>query len=311
MARKPRIHVPGGFYHAILRGNDRQDIFYTKGDRAHFLLLLQQGIEKYDCRFHAFCLMTNHIHLLIQVGDKPLSKIIQNISFRYTRYLNKKKKRIGHLFQGRYKALLIDADTYLLELVRYIHNNPVRAGIVKDALEYPWSSHKCYLGKENRSYVTTDWVLSQFGNNLFASRKQFANYVSKAKQEPRRKDFHTGGSDGRVLGDDSFLERVLGHDVSMKPPTLKKIIKIVCTHYKITESELKSPSRIRILSRARGVTGWLANEFETANLTEVSGYFNRDVATLSRIVGNIDKQVRESRDYKESLEKVKQLIMEE
>ena len=146
MARKPRLHYSGASYHVILRGNGGQDIFIDKKDRTRFYFLLQEGVERYRHRIHAYCLMTNHVHLAIQVGDVPLSRIIQNLSFRYTRYLNRRKNQVGHLFQGRYKALLIDADSYLLELVRYIHNNPVRAGMVKTAEEYPWSSHHAYLG---------------------------------------------------------------------------------------------------------------------------------------------------------------------
>ncbi|MCK5231162.1 MAG: transposase, partial [Desulfobulbaceae bacterium] len=130
MARKPRIHYPGAVYHVILRGNGGQDIFYSQEDRYRLYLLLQEGIERFGHRIHAFCLMTNHLHIVVQVGDIALSKIFQNVSFRYTRYINKKQNRIGHLFQGRYKALLIDPDSYLLELVRYIHNNPLRTGMV-------------------------------------------------------------------------------------------------------------------------------------------------------------------------------------
>ena len=107
MARKPRIHYPGAFYHVILCGNGGQEIFYSKADRSRFYLPLQEGIERYGHRFHAFCLMTNHLHLVVQVGAMPLAKILQNISFRYTRYINKKKKRNGQLLQGRYKAILM------------------------------------------------------------------------------------------------------------------------------------------------------------------------------------------------------------
>jgi hypothetical protein len=102
-----------------------------------FYFLLQEGVEKYGHRVHAFCLMTNHVHLAIQVGEVPLSRIMQNIGFRYTTYLNRRKKRTGHIFQGRYKALLIDADSYLLELVRYIHCNPVRAISRPISMEQP------------------------------------------------------------------------------------------------------------------------------------------------------------------------------
>ena len=113
MARKPRIHYPGAWYHVILRGNGGSDIFFDTQDRTQFFLLLQEGVERYGHRIHAYCLMTNHIHLVVQVANIPLSRITQNISFRYTRYINRRKNQAGHLFQGRYKALLIDAENYL------------------------------------------------------------------------------------------------------------------------------------------------------------------------------------------------------
>ena len=117
MARKPRIHFTGAFYHVMLRGNSGQDIFFSSEDRVRFCFLVQEGVGMYGHRIHAFCLMDNHIHLLIQVGEIPLAKIIHNLSFRYTRYINVSQKRTGHLFQGRYKAILINADNYLLQLV--------------------------------------------------------------------------------------------------------------------------------------------------------------------------------------------------
>jgi len=145
MARKPRIHLPGGYYHVMIRGNGGQDIFFSDKDRTRFLLLVQEGIERYRHRVHCFCLMGSHVHLLIQVGAEPLSKIIQNLSFRYTRYVNQYRQSTGHLFQGRYKAILVDADSYLLELARYIHLNPVRAGRCKAVDDYKWSSHHAYM----------------------------------------------------------------------------------------------------------------------------------------------------------------------
>jgi len=128
MARKPRLHYPGALYHVILRGNARQDIFITDEDRYRFYLFVQEGLERYGHRVLAFCLMTNHIHLAIQVADVPLSRIMQNLTFRYTRWFNWRSKRIGHLFQGRYKAILVDADSYLLELAAYIHLEKVGSG---------------------------------------------------------------------------------------------------------------------------------------------------------------------------------------
>jgi putative transposase len=111
MARKQRVYCPGAFYHVILRGNSGQTIFFDDKDRTRFYLLLQEGVERFGHRIHAFCLMTNHIHLAIQIADISLSRILQNLCFRYTRWVNWRQGRTGHLFQGRYKAVLIDADT--------------------------------------------------------------------------------------------------------------------------------------------------------------------------------------------------------
>ena len=115
-----------------------------------FYHLLQEGYQRFDHRIHAFCLMSNHVHLAIEVGAIPLAPIMQNISFRYTRWINQRQKRMGHLFQGRYKALLVDQENYLSALIRYIHLNPIRAGVVKELVEFPWSSHLAYLGKRRQ-----------------------------------------------------------------------------------------------------------------------------------------------------------------
>ena len=139
------LHYPGALYHAILRGNSGQTIFFDDNDRTRFYLLIQEGVERFGHRIHAFCLMTNHVHLAIQIADNSLSRILQNLSFRYTRWVNWRQGKTGHLFQGRYKAVLIDADTYLQELTRYIHLNPVRAGMVRETYKYPWSSYRAYL----------------------------------------------------------------------------------------------------------------------------------------------------------------------
>jgi putative transposase len=142
MARKPRVHYPAALYHVILRGNGGQEIFFNQEDRFRFYLLLQEGIERYRHGIHAFCLMANHIHLAIQVGNIALPRIIQNIAFRYTRWVNWRQGRTGHLFQGRYKAVLVDADSYLLGFDALY---PFESGSVRDSpgagelsLEWPW-----------------------------------------------------------------------------------------------------------------------------------------------------------------------------
>ena len=151
MARRPRVHFPGALYHVIARGNQRQDIFLAEEDFKTYLSYLSEYKSKYSFYVYAFALMRNHVHLLVEVKDTSLSRIMQVLQFRYTRCFNKRYRKVGHLFQGRYRAILCDKDQYLLELTRYIHLNPVRAGIVEVPEKYPWTGHLSYLGKEKRS----------------------------------------------------------------------------------------------------------------------------------------------------------------
>ncbi len=290
MARKPRIHVDGGFYHVMLRGNGGDDIFFSNGDRSRFSLLLQEGTERFKYKVHAFCLMKNHVHLVVQVSDIPLSKIIHNLSFRYTKYINKRKKRSGHIFQGRYKAILVDADSYLLELIRYIHNNPVRIGLIDYAVNYKWSSHKVYLGHKTVPFVTTEWVLEHFGKRLETSRKNFEIFVNKGNDEGYRSDLQVGETDPRILGDDRFVDKVVFSNPVIRSPSLARVIKFVCKNYKVKEKELSGQSRARNFSEIRGIIGWLCVKLNAASLTDIAYRFNRDLATISRAVSRIDRR---------------------
>ncbi|MBU0484182.1 MAG: transposase [Proteobacteria bacterium] len=249
--------------------------------------------------------------MVIQVSETPLSKIIQNISFRYTRYINKRKKRIGHLFQGRYKAVLVDADSYLLELVRYIHHNPVRAGMVTDPAEHQWSSHQDYLGKGNIPFLTTDFVLSQFGEKKVAARKAYHDFILKGITEGRRADFHQGETDSRILGDDGFTDTVLNRKVTHKEIKLAAIIAYVCEQHNVDEKELRHPSRRRDYAELRGVIGLLAVQLKAAPLAEVAKHFNRDISTLSRIVHNVEKKFGKSKEHGTLLEQYHANILSE
>jgi len=309
MARKPRIHVAGGLYHVMLRGNGGDDIFFIDEDRYRFYLLMQEGLERFGHRIHGFCCMTNHVHMAIQVSDIPLSKIMQNLSFRYTRWINQREKRIGHLFQGRYKAILVDGDSYLLELVRYIHLNPVRAGMVNDPIEYQWSGHRAYLGEEHLPWLTTDWVLSQFGRQRTVAKRRYSKFIQEGEGAGHREEFHRGGEDSRVLGEDRFLNRVLKAEPKRcKPPSIKKIVQVVCRHYGIKEHDLASPSRQRQLAEIRGVVAWLVMHNESGTLTELTHRFKRDLSALSLAARKIESKRKESRPFNKALQDVANLI---
>jgi putative transposase len=147
MPRLPRLYVPGGCYHVILRGNHRENIFASADDRLALNAIVAEAIGKYHARVHAFCWMSNHLHALIQIADIPLGQVVQRIAMRYSRYRHKALHTTGHLFERRHRAFLVDVDTYFLTLLRYIHLNPVEAGMVKMTDDYPWSSHHAYLAR--------------------------------------------------------------------------------------------------------------------------------------------------------------------
>lgn len=209
---------------------------------------------------------------------------MQNLTFRYTRWINWRQKRIGHLFQGRFKAVLVDADSYLLELTRYIHLNPVRAGMVQSPEEYPWSGHRAYLGSETIPWLSTEWVLSQFAGKSERARRGYREFVDQGKEEGHQQEYHSGSAnDSRVLGDDTFIDKVLAH-AEARPKqriSLDEIIQSVCRKYGIEEVDLKTPGKYRNFSAARGMAAWLILETGGATLAELSSYTGRDVSTLS------------------------------
>lgn len=308
MARKPRLHYIGALYHVMVRGNAGQNIFADDEDRYRFYLFLQEGVEKYGHRIHAFCLMNNHVHLVIQVGEKPLSRIMQNLCFRYTQWANNRQKRVGHLFQGRYKAIVVDADAYLAELVRYIHLNPVRAKIVKAHGDYPWSGHTAYMGHEKLPWLTTEWVLSQFSQRLNTARAKYGEFVKYGRDEGHRQEFHRGISEGRILGDDTFVDRVYkeSEQGEKKSVTLDEIIERVGKLYVLTEEEIVSGGKRRYPSEARGMIAYLVREVSGMSLTDLGRRIKRDVSSLSLAADKIircSKENGEIRKRKKILEK--------
>ena len=309
MARKPRIHLPGGLSHVIFRGNGGQDVFPAAADRYRFFLLLQEGTHRFGYRIHAFCLMTNHIHLAVQIGEIPLSRGMQNLSFRYTRWINRRENRTGHLFQGRYKAVLVDGDSYLLELVRYIHLNPVRAGMVANPEEYPWSSHHAYLGRETLPWLTTDWLLASFGEQVYRARAEYATFVLDGLAEESRPEFHGAGVDSRLLGDDNFMDKCLSGSGGMPLRlTARQIIDQLCRAYRLDASILQAKSQQRKVSEARAAAGWLARESGCVTLTEIAGLVNRDVGSISSAVRRLTDRLRNEPDLAKRMKALKTVI---
>jgi len=158
MPRHPRLHVPGACYHVILRGNHQENIFGAPEDRKVLNDIVGEALPLHGARIHAFCWM-NHLHALTQIGEMELGPLVQRIAVRYSRYRHKQLGTTGHLFERRHRAFLVETDLYFITLLRYIHLNPVNAGMVKTAQEYPWSSHRVYLGLDAIPWLTTAFGL--------------------------------------------------------------------------------------------------------------------------------------------------------
>ncbi len=184
MPRHPRIHLPGAFYHVTLRGNHRQDIFFAAEDRRVLNNIVGEVLDRFGARLHAYCWMTNHVHLLMQVGDTPLGRLMLRIASRYARTLQARFHTTGHLFERRYHSVLVDANEYLLELLRYIHLNPVRAHIVTTPVDYHWSSHHAYLGIRAEPWVTTEFSLSMFHAERHAALQAYRHFIDSELSQP-------------------------------------------------------------------------------------------------------------------------------
>lgn len=168
MPRQPRLHLPGAFYHVMARGNRKQYIFKGRDDYITYLRLMRHYSRRYNVEAHGYALMPNHVHMLLKMGDTPLAKFMQGLQQTYTQYFNKEQQLVGHVFQGRYKSIYVHRDDYLLELIRYIHLNPVKAGLVDEPTKYAWSSHRSYFYDE-QSFVKTGYIkqlLAAYGGTV-------------------------------------------------------------------------------------------------------------------------------------------------
>ncbi len=205
MARPLRIEFPGAVYHITSRGNARQLIFQTDTDKLKFFDVLNVVVKRFNWFCHSYCLMDNHYHLIIETPEGNISRGMRQLNGVYTQSFNRRHKRVGHLFQGRFKAILVDKDSYLLRLCRYVVLNPVRAGLVKKPEEWAWSSFKATIGKTRSPFfLTTDWILSQFGSGRRRAISEYKKFV----REGINKDSPWKDLKGQILlGSDNFIEK--------------------------------------------------------------------------------------------------------
>src|SRR4030043_1265951 len=302
MARKPRIEYDGAFYHVIIRGNQRQRIFKDTTDYQKYLQILSTYKQRYRFFIYSYMLMSNHVHLLIEVQRNPLSKILQGINQSYTAYFNKRYKTVGHLFQGRYKAILCDRDEYLLSLVKYIHLNPVRAKTAKTPGKYRWSGHNNYAKKsDKKGIVDEDQVLRMFSEDKTRARKLYRAFMDEGITVMKDDIYST--IDQGILGDERFADKIMErYDNRIeqrrrkKEYSLSEIAAVIEEVYDITLSQIRQKSKDRGISKGRKLLSLVANEYGYKG-KEIAEYIKKDPAIVTR-------HLKERNDFRREIEKL-------
>jgi len=316
MPRKARIDTAGALHHIMVRGIEGCNIFRNDDDRDNFIERLGKILFESDTSCYAWALIPNHFHLLLQTGSVPISTVMRRLLTGYAIYYNKKHRRRGHLFQNRFKSILCQRDSYFLELVRYIHLNPLRAKIV-DSLEeldrYKYSGHSVVLGRNKKAeWQNTEEVTGMFGDYLSSARRSYRSFIKKGIAEGKRQDLSGGGllrsaggwegvkalreekvyqkNDERILGDSNFVEQVMSsaeeamerkYKLSAEGVNLDSLTNRVSKIFGVKEKEIWSPGKFRRIVEARSVLCYWAVRELGVSMTMLSREIGISVAAIS------------------------------
>lgn len=311
MARPLRIAFPGAFYHVTARGNERKAVFKSIRDRQKFLEYLETATERYNALIHAYCLMDNHYHLLLETPSGNLPQIMQHINGAYTTYFNVKRARAGHLFQGRYKAILVEMDEYAKELSRYIHLNPVRAKLAETPDKYEWSSYNFYIGVERvPNWLHRDFILGYFGDKVSVAQlgyKEFVSLLVAQKYDSPLKDVTASV----LLGSQDFIEFIKGKYVSDKKPVrdvpaIRQLApRITCQEiFDRVESEFgKDPVT------ARSIKLYLCRKHTGEKLRTIGAQFGIGDAAVAQSCKRFNLKLEKDRKLRERIERFRKRVL--
>ncbi|RMF17481.1 MAG: hypothetical protein D6761_04160, partial [Candidatus Dadabacteria bacterium] len=300
MPRQRRTFVPNGYYHVIQRGVNRRKIFVDQADRRFFLTRLAQLPERYGIRIHAWCLMDNHVHLVLQNTTIPLAGGLCSLFGAYARRFNRRYGRTGHLFQGRHHAILVKSDEQLFELVRYVHLNPVRAGLVANASEWPWSSDRAYRngGAHVPSWLTTGVILNWLSSKPSIARRHYAQFLDQSSAwTPNELDpdpFVVNAAADVVDADHQqgrWLERQ--RERWLGGFSLEQAERAICRQLAIDVETLSRPRRLGEATTARGVLGWLARQGAPWRICDLAARYGRSESAISWAATRVEAELRE------------------
>lgn len=287
MARPLRIEYEGALYHVTSRGNAGQDIFLGDEDRRVFLEILGQTVERFTWHCHAYCLMPNHYHLLVETGAPTLSRGMRHLNGVYTQSSNRRHARTGHLLQGRFKAILVERETHLLEVARYVVLNPVRAGLARSPRDWAWSSYRATAGESRcPGFLTVDWILSQFDADPARAACAYRTFV----EQGRGSSIWGGLRSGAFLGGDDFIEKLR--------PRLREV-----AGAREVPREQRSAGRPRLADLFSEVHDKASRDEQIHQAVRVHGYTLQEVADFLGLyyttVSVIAKRIGETKRHQE------------
>jgi REP-associated tyrosine transposase len=308
MARPLRIEYPGAVYHVICRGNNRQNIFKDDRDRKRYLEKLVHYCELKEVSLLCYCLLSNHIHLLLETPQGNLSKMMQPFQTSYTLYLNRRHHRSGHVFEQRYKALLVDKDNYLLQVSCYVHRNAVEAKLVKRPQDYQWSSYYAYVSGRRQRGLTTCTILEQLGTKQREQIRNYREYVESSQDRGMREEPPPTVKQV-IIGDERFAEQVLKNRrpsiANERLYTLTDMEKAVCQVTRIDRDDLARPQRTPAVNRARELFMYLARRHTDASLRELADRLRvRDISTVSHGEKRVTKSLQDNSPAAKELNRI-------
>jgi REP element-mobilizing transposase RayT len=312
MARQLRIEYEGAFYHVTSRGNQREKIFWNERDKERLRTILERTKERYGYLLHGYVFMSNHYHLLIETPRANIKQIMQNINTSYTVFVNRNYGRSGHLFQGRYKAFIVDKERYLLALGRYIHLNPVRAGVVRRPEDFGWSSYRDYLSARSDGLVDTDETLGLFSKRRGLAKRRYREFVDGGLREKSPLE----NAIGSILGDEGFRERVIRYlgvlpDKAAIPEIRKKrgigeLVRDVAKYYGLPEVDLLR--RRRRAEGQRKIAVYLSKVLSGEKNAEIGSMFGITIQAVTNVVRRVEKRMGEDNRFGAEVRRLKEMV---
>ena len=300
------MQFPGAVYHVTARGNEQRPIFRDDRDRRQYLDRVAHYRERFRFQLLAYCLMTNHVHLAVRSGAVPLSRVMAGLQSAYTQWFNRRHERVGHLFQGRYKAFLVQEDRYLVALIRYVHLNPVAAGVVKNASTYSWSSDRYFRRGTGPSWLDLDAALPSLGPTRQSAVRRYVELVDGPGPHPLYEE--VGAIEQIVKGDESFALGRFEAGKQLEPPlrglSEDRLIEVVARARGLTTTDLTGPQQGGSIAFARCLAAYVARRASQISIRRLARRFRRDDSAFARPIARLEKRLESDAALRDQVDRI-------